>query len=165
MSSPEVLVCPSCGSAHDGGERFCRDCGMPLVPEGALGAEAELTEVQARARKIKPQYSEGRLVRVAGAGNQAEAEFIQGLLLEEGVPSMTRRAAGFDVPDFLAAGRRDVLVPESGAMAARDILLQAQVEVAQPVTTVARPARLAACVLLALAAAALVLFMSTHVAQ
>jgi len=64
-------------------------------------------------------------VRVAGGRNQAEAELIQGLLLEWGVPSVLRRTAGFDVPDFLAAGPRDVLVPESGAEAAREVLLQA----------------------------------------
>ena len=28
---------------------------------------------------------------------------------------MTQRSGGFDVPDFLAAGPRDVLVPQSGA--------------------------------------------------
>ena len=33
---------------------------------------------------------------------------------------MTKRSGGFDVPDFLAAGPRDVLVPRSGAEAARD---------------------------------------------
>jgi hypothetical protein len=33
-----------------------------------------------------------------------------------------RRSRGFDVPDFLAAGPRDVLVPEGGAEAARDML-------------------------------------------
>jgi hypothetical protein len=64
-------------------------------------------------------------VKVAGAHNQAEAEFIQNLLLEEGVPSTLRRSAGFDVPDFLAAGPRDVLVPQSGVMVAREVLLQA----------------------------------------
>ena len=46
------------------------------------------------------------------------------LLLEEGVPSTLRRSAGFDVPDMLAAGPRDVLVPESGLEAARDVLMQ-----------------------------------------
>jgi hypothetical protein len=61
-------------------------------------------------------------VRVAGARNQAEAEFLQGLLLEEGIPSLVRRNRGFDVPDFLAAGPRDVLVPQSGEPAARDAL-------------------------------------------
>ena len=54
--------------------------------------------------------------------NQAEAELIQGLLLEEGVPSILRRTAGFDVPDFLAAGPREVLVPEAGAEVARELL-------------------------------------------
>ena len=44
------------------------------------------------------------------------------MLLEEGVPSVTRRSAGFDVPDFLAAGPRDLLVPESGAETARELL-------------------------------------------
>ena len=61
-------------------------------------------------------------MRVAGGRNQAEAELIQGILLEEGVPSVLRRSAGFDVPDFLAAGPRDVMVPESGAELARELL-------------------------------------------
>ena len=50
-------------------------------------------------------------MRVAWARNQAEAELIAGLLLEEGIPSLVRRSGGFDVPDFLAAGPRDILVP------------------------------------------------------
>ena len=83
-----------------------------------------------RARKIKPQYAEGELVRVARAQHQAEAELIQNLLLEEGIPSMTKRSGGFDVPDFLAAGPRDVLVPSSGAEAARDALQPGRSELA-----------------------------------
>ena len=75
-----------------------------------------------RVRKIKPQLAEGDLVRVVGASNQAEGEMIQGMLLEEGVPSLMRRSGGFDVPDFLASGPRDILVPTSGAVAAREIL-------------------------------------------
>ena len=64
----------------------------------------------------------GALVRVAWAKNQAEAELIQGLLREEGVPSLVQRAGGFDVPDFLAAGPRDILVLAEREMAARHIL-------------------------------------------
>jgi hypothetical protein len=60
--------------------------------------------------------------RVAVALNLAEAELMQGILLEEGIPSMLRRSGGFDVPDMLAAGPRDVLVPESGVEAARALL-------------------------------------------
>ena len=87
---------------------------MPLVYAGATGVDEPVTEAHERARKIKPQYTEGELVRVAERPHQAEAEFIQGLLLEEGVPSMLRRSRGFDVPDMLAAGPRDVIVPALG---------------------------------------------------
>jgi hypothetical protein len=65
-------------------------------------------------------------VHVAGSRNQAEAEFIQGMLLEEGVPSLLRRTRGFDVPEMMAAGPRDVLVPESGYATAREVLLEAE---------------------------------------
>ncbi|HEY3828160.1 MAG TPA: hypothetical protein VGL57_03080 [Solirubrobacteraceae bacterium] len=102
---------------------------MPLVhPAGTVqeGLEHPLDELWLRARRIKPQYAEGPLVWVVGARNQTEADFIQGLLLEEGIPSLQRRARGFDVPDFLAAGPRDVLVPASGAPAAREVLLQSE---------------------------------------
>jgi hypothetical protein len=121
----EHLVCPSCGREHPSSERFCAACGMPLVhPPSAPGAgeAAKPDGRRERARKIKPQYSEGRLVKVAYAQNLPQAELIQGLLLEEGIPSMARRAPGFDVPDFLAAGPRDILVPESGVQAAREAL-------------------------------------------
>ncbi len=115
------LVCPACGSAHGDEERFCSSCGVPLVVEGGP-AEAVLTEREERARKIKRQYSEGELVRVAVGRQQAEAEMIQNFLLEEGVPSTLRRTKGFDVPEMLFAGPRDVLVPESGAETARQVL-------------------------------------------
>lgn len=65
---------------------------------------------------------EDPLVKVAYAQNLPEAELIQGLLSDRGIPSMVRRAPGFDVADFLAAGPRDVLVPESRAAEARDTL-------------------------------------------
>ncbi len=99
---------------------------MPLVETGGQPLDAPLNEAHGRARKVNPVYTEGRLVRVAGGYNQAEAELIQNLLLEEGVPSVLRRTAGFDVPDFLAAGPRDVMVPLAGAEAAREVLLDAQ---------------------------------------
>jgi hypothetical protein len=124
-STTEPLACPSCALRYPLEERFCARCGMPLVYVGSEPIEVPESEAHARARKIDPSYTEGRLVRVAGGRNQAEAELIQGLLLEEGIPSILRRTPGFDVPDFLAAGPRDVLVPESGAEAAHQTLLQA----------------------------------------
>jgi hypothetical protein len=123
--SSEPLVCPGCASTYSLDERFCPKCRMPLVYAGVTGVDAPVTDAQARARKIKPQYAEGELVRVAGARNQPEAELIQGLLLEEGIPSVLRRARGFDVPDYLAAGPRDVMVAESGVLPAREVLMQA----------------------------------------
>jgi hypothetical protein len=133
---------------------------MPLV---AAHAAVEVDERQERARKIDPRYAEGPLVWAAGARNQVEAEFIAGLLLEEGVPSLIRRAAGFDVPDFMASGPREILVPASGAQAARDVLLETGIRnpAAAPVTT-AGPTRLIAGLLLAIALVAIVLFMATH---
>ena len=118
--SDEPLICPGCARTYPRSERFCSVCDMPLVylPGPVRAASAR----QQKARKIKPQYSEGALVKVAHAQNQTEAEFIEGMLLEEGIPCMLRRSRGFDVPDFLAAGPRDVLVPASGAQAAREAL-------------------------------------------
>lgn len=69
--------------------------------------------------------TEEPLVSVAYAGNQPEAEFIQSLLRDAGIPSMVRRSAAFDIPDFLAAGGRDILVPRSAEAAAREALGQA----------------------------------------
>src|SRR4051812_11080061 len=120
------LVCPSCATPHPLEGRFCARCGTPLVYAPGATDPAPATAAHERARKIKPQYAEGELLRVAGGRNLTEAEFIQGLLLEEGVPSLLRRTRGFDVPDFLAAGPRDVLVPAAGADAAREILLEAE---------------------------------------
>ena len=129
---------------------------MPLVQSGGESLEAPLSDAHDRARKINPVFTEGELVRVAGGRNQSEAEFIQGLLLEWGVPSVLRRTAGFDVPDFLAAGPRDVLVPEAGAETAREVLLQADLA---PTTTGQRtgprPLVLAAVIALGGGAAAL----------
>jgi hypothetical protein len=110
---------------------------MPLTYAGRVGVEEPARGSREHARKIKPQYARGELRKVTTASQQAEAELIQMLLLEEGVPSTTRRSAGFDVPDFLAAGPRDVLVPESGLELAREVLRQA--DVARASTAVVRP--------------------------
>lgn len=64
----------------------------------------------------------GPLVKVAFGRNQAEAELMQGLLREEGIPSVLKRSGGFDNPDFLAAGPHDVFVTEQIAPRAREVL-------------------------------------------
>lgn len=121
------------------------------------GEEHPITETHERARKIKPQYTGGRQLRVASASNLAEAEMIQGILLEEGIPSFQRRSRGFDVPDFLAAGPRDILVPEAGFEAARELLAQTPVSEQQALqdqsVTSARPLLLLVGIVAALAIA------------
>ena len=134
---------------------------MPLVYAGSLGVDGPITDRHERARKIKPQYAEGALVRVVGASNQTEAEFIQGMLLEEGVPSTLRRTRGFDVPDMLAAGPRDVMVPASGHGAARDVLLEAEIVGDQPPGADPAPSRVLAVLLAVLACGALVVWLGT----
>ena len=159
----EPLVCPSCGSRFGVDERFCPACKLPLVHDAATSpAEHEVSERQRQARKIKPQLAEGSLVRVAGGRNQAEAEFIQALLLEEGVPSLLRRSAGFDVPDFLAAGPRDILVPQSGLSTAREVLLQAELIGTEPVGAPVAPVRLLVGLLVALAVGALIVWLGVE---
>lgn len=122
---------------------------------GGESLDEPLSDAHERARKINPVFTEGDLVRVAGGRNQSEAEFIQGLLLEWGVPSVLRRSAGFDVPDFLAAGPHDVLVPEAGAETAREVLLQADLAPKTGERSGPRPLVLAAVVALGGGGAAL----------
>ncbi len=150
------LTCPRCALAHSLDERFCRDCGMPLVYAGTR-EEEPITDAHERARKVRPQLARGELVRVTGGRNLSEAELIQGILLDQGIPSILRRTRGFDVPDFLAAGPRDVLVPESGYEAARDLLSDADLLTVEPepgsLPGIGSPARLAAWLLAAVIAA------------
>jgi hypothetical protein len=127
MSTSRPLSCPRCAETFPLSERFCSNCGMPLV-YGGRGGEQPITETHERARKIKPQYARGEPVKVGFARNQAEAEMVQGMLLEEGIPSMLKRTRGFDVPDYLAGGPRDILVPETGAEAARELLADTEIE-------------------------------------
>ena len=120
----EALICASCATPHaldasaSAPTAGCRSC----TPRRSPPRRPRSTSAQERARKVQARYADGPLVRVAAARHQSEAEFLQGLLLEEGIPSLLRRSGGFDVPDFLAAGPRDILVPQSGALAAREAL-------------------------------------------
>lgn len=157
----QSLVCPGCAQPHPLDERFCRSCNMPLVYDADAG-EQPVSPRHERARKIDPRYTEGDLVRVAGAMNQAEAEFVQGLLLEEGIPSTLRRTRGFDVPDMLAAGPRDVMVPASGHAAARDVLLEAEIVGGEQPARDPAPTRVLAALLAVLALGALVVWLGTE---
>jgi hypothetical protein len=63
-----------------------------------------------------------RWVRVAAAPDKTDALLMDGVLKDAGIPSLIKRASGFDAPDFLAAGPRDVLVPGSLLEEARQLL-------------------------------------------
>src|SRR3954447_9794146 len=69
-----------------------------------------------------------KLVKIAFARNQIEGEMLQGLLSEAGIPSMLKRSAGFDNPDFLPSGPRDVYVASAQAQKARQVLADVLVE-------------------------------------
>ena len=65
---------------------------------------------------------EERWVKVAAAPDESVALLMDGVLKDAGIPSLIQRAAGFDAPDFLAAGPRDVLVPASLVEEAKQVL-------------------------------------------
>jgi hypothetical protein len=153
----QPLACPNCARKYPLSERFCERCGMPLVYVG-LGEEQPITEEHERARKVRPEYIGGELVKAGWARNQSEGELIQGILLEEGIPSVQRRTRGFDVPDFLAAGPRDILVPQAAVEAAKELLADQRVEPGAELTLPSAggessPGRLAAGILIALVGA------------
>lgn len=70
----------------------------------------------------------GRLVKVAFGRTQAEAEMLQGLLSEAGIPSVLKRSGGFDNPDFMVAGPHDVMVNREQAPRAREVLSETMIE-------------------------------------
>jgi uncharacterized protein YbaR (Trm112 family) len=160
----EPLACPTCARKYSLDERFCPTCEMPLVYVGQ-GELEPITAAHEKARKVKPQYTGGEPVKVAFAQNLAEAQLIQGILLEEGIPSFERRTRGFDVPDFLAAGPRDILVPATAAEAAHELLDGEVGEAsADPSSTVAssqpQPRRLLLGILLALGGGTALIFIA-----
>ncbi len=71
-------------------------------------------------RRREPDPNEP--VKVAWAHQQAEAELIEQILKAEGIPCLIRRNKGFDVPDMLSAGPRDILVPAAAAEKAKELL-------------------------------------------
>jgi hypothetical protein len=70
----------------------------------------------------------GKLIKVGFARNQAEAEMLQALLLESDIPSVLKRSGGFDAPEFLAAGPRDIWVNRGHADEAKRILAETLTE-------------------------------------
>lgn len=61
-------------------------------------------------------------VKIGSAPNETHALLMEGVLHNAGIPVLVKRGAGFDVPDFLSMGPRDVLVPEVYAEEATQLL-------------------------------------------
>ena len=112
------LVCPRCAISYPLSERFCPRCEMPLVYAGTRGRGPGDRDPRAPAQDQAPVHEgragQGRLRPQPGRGRADPGPAAGG-----GHPQLPERSAGFDVPDFLAAGPRDVLVPEAGAERAR----------------------------------------------
>ena len=105
------VECPRCLRPHLEVERFCRPAGCRSCTPNA-GEEAA-SESRRRGRKVNPRYTEGRPVKVARAANLVQAEFLAGLLLEEGIPCMLGSGGAIMAVYAPVVGPRDVLVPES----------------------------------------------------
>ena len=105
------------------------------------------------------------LVKVAYAHDQAEAELLQGLLRGADIGSVVRRAPGFDVPEFLAAGPRHVLVAKSDVPVAQDVLREVSPteDGASARSGADRPSRVLAGLLIVVALVALVVCLATDV--
>jgi hypothetical protein len=113
--------------------RALRNVGREAAAAGAALAVAlrrppEEPDADASARPSRSHEPwaqiEGSVV-VGFAANQAEAELIQGRLELAGIPSALRRVASMDIPDYLAAGYREIHVPPAAADDARRLLAPA----------------------------------------
>ncbi|HET6690557.1 MAG TPA: DUF2007 domain-containing protein [Miltoncostaeaceae bacterium] len=74
-----------------------------------------------RRRAREPRPAAPQWVRVAIAMHQPEAEMLASLLGELDIPVLVRRTT-MDVPDMLAGGPRELLVPADRALEARALL-------------------------------------------
>jgi hypothetical protein len=114
------LRCPLCGHRFEADLRLCPRCSVPLGP--AEGQEGRESRLRREARKIDPALAQGPLVVLVRARNEAEAEFLRGLLLEFGIPAVLRRASDLQAPDPFSGGPFELLVAASGLQAAREAL-------------------------------------------
>ena len=72
-------------------------------------------------RRREPRPAGPQWVKVAFARHQPEAEMLAGLLAELDIPVLVRRTT-IDVPDMLAGGPRELLVPADREIEARALI-------------------------------------------
>jgi hypothetical protein len=98
---------------------------------------------------------------VTTAGHQVEAEVIQGMLREEGIESMVRRARTFDLPQFGGGGPHEVLVGESDYERAYQLVHDRELEPRPPGSRSGpEPGNLLAVLLIGLGLIALAVWLS-----
>lgn len=74
-----------------------------------------------RRRRREPEEERPEWVKVAFARHQPEAEMLASLLAQLDIPVLMRRTT-IDVPDMLAGGPRELLVPADRVLEARALL-------------------------------------------
>ena len=103
------------------------------------------------------------LVKVGRADNQARPNSSGACCSRRGCLRLFQRGQRSDVPDFLAAGARDLLVSRENAQVARDVLLQGDVVPPRSGSGAAdRPLRVLVGLLISLATAAAVAWIGTE---
>ncbi len=70
----------------------------------------------------EPEEDRVRWIAVGWVAHQPEAELFLEILRGEGIPSFARRPTAVDVPDMLAGGPREILVPAEHEELARELL-------------------------------------------
>jgi hypothetical protein len=133
MPADAENTCPFCGVEFEHGAGACPSCDLPLLSADEIATanlasdsiekSSRLGMLAVADRRPRPEYTVGDLRRVVVATNQAEADMLEDMLHSEGIPCVVRRAGRADLPDFGASGQREILVPEGGLAAARDLLL------------------------------------------
>jgi|GEM_PF-6796623 len=71
-------------------------------------------------RSSREKYPEP--VQVAFASNRTEADLVQAILKEHGIPSLTKKPNGTFLTDLFGIGAREIVVPASAETEAKRIL-------------------------------------------
>jgi hypothetical protein len=101
---------------------------------------------------------------VTTARHQSEAELVRGMLEEEGIKSMVRRAPSFALPQFLGAAPHEVLVRESDYDTAYQLVHGHEVEPRPPgARSGPEPGNLLAVLLIGVGLIALIVWLSGNV--